>query len=263
VFNSPFMMDLIIFIFGLAIGSFLNVCIYRIPKGESIISPPSRCPKCKREIKFYDNIPIISFILLRGRCRYCGATISWQYPIVEFITGIFAVTLLEFYGITLSFFIYFFFICALIVVSCIDLRERIIPDIISLPGIAIGFFASFFLPSINYLDSIIGIVAGGGILLLVGAGYQLIMKTEGMGGGDIKLLAMMGAFLGWKAVIFILLVSSFLGAIIGSILALIKREGRKYEIPYGPFLSIAAILYIYFGRAIIYWYLGLIFHGRI
>ncbi|MBI5327106.1 MAG: prepilin peptidase [Deltaproteobacteria bacterium] len=242
------------FIFGSIVGSFLNVCIYRIPEDKSIIFPPSSCPNCNKQIAFYDNIPIISYIILLGRCRNCKNPISQRYPLVEFLTGFFSVILFKAFGLSIEIPIYFVFVSSLIVITFIDLRYQIIPDVITLPGIAVGFLASYFLPY-GILNSMIGILVGGGSLLLVAAGYQLVTGREGMGGGDIKMLAMIGAFLGWKGVIITIFTGSFIGAVVGSALMLAKGKDTKYAIPFGPFLAVGAVVSLFFGDAIIDWYI--------
>lgn len=242
-------------ILGAMVGSFLNVCIYRLPREESIVSPGSRCPHCKTPIRFYDNIPIISFLLLGGKCRYCHHSISIQYPVIEGITALSSLFLFVHFGVSLSYIIYFAFVSALIVITAIDLYHQIIPDVISLPGIGAGVLASLILPNISFWDSLIGLISGGGILFLVATGYQWLFKREGMGGGDVKLLAMIGAFLGWKAVILTILLSSLIGSIVGVVLILIKGKDFKYAIPFGPFLSLGAALSLFFGEDLIRWYL--------
>lgn len=246
---------LIPFLFGAVVGSFLNVCIYRLPAGLSVVSPPSRCSSCGAGVAFYDNIPILSYIILRGRCRACGQHFSLQYPFVEALTGVFAALLFHVYGISPEFFVYFAFTAALIVITFIDLEHRIIPDVISLPGIPLGFTASFFLAAPGVVDSAIGILLGGGLLLGISVAYYLVTKREGMGGGDIKLLAMIGAFLGWKGVIVTILFSSFVGAVVGGALIVISGKKGRYAIPYGPFLAAAAVLYLFIGDSIIGWYI--------
>ncbi len=243
------------FIFGTIVGSFLNVCIHRLPREESIISPSSHCPQCGIPIRFYDNIPLVSFILLRGRCRACNAPISLRYPLVEFLTGIFSLIFLQRYGISLSYVIYFAFFAALTVVSFIDLSHRIIPDLISLPGIGIGLIVSWLHPHLAFRDSLIGILVGGGSLYIVASVYHLATKREGMGGGDIKLLAMIGAFIGWKGVLFTILCSSLVGTVVGVIVMFITAEANsKYAVPFGPFLSLGAVIYLLWGDALIHWY---------
>jgi leader peptidase (prepilin peptidase)/N-methyltransferase len=256
---SDYAVHLLIFVFGLTIGSFLNVCIFRIPESKSIVRPGSTCPGCNKPIKYYDNIPVISYILLGGKCRKCNMPISFRYPLVELISGLAALAVFMRYGLSFEGLVYFTFISALIVITFIDIDHRIIPDVISLPGIPIGFLASFLLSSITWKGSLIGIIAGGGSLLAVAWIYSLITKNEGMGGGDIKLLAMIGAFIGLKGVIFTVFTASATGTAAGIAAMLKNREGdMKLAVPFGPFLSIGAILYIFFGSEIISWYLNLL-----
>ena len=244
-------------LFGLIIGSFLNVCIHRIPLKKSLIHPPSSCPQCGENVRFYDNIPVISYLLLWGKCRSCHASISIRYPIVEMLTGIFAVITWMEFGPSPSTLIYFFFITTLLVITFIDIDHRIIPDIISLPCIPLGFAVSFVLPSINWIESLLGIALGGGSLLAIAWGYQLFRGKEGMGGGDIKLLGMIGAFIGWKGVLFTIMASSFTGTAVGIIMMLRAGKGMKMALPFGPFLAIGAILYLFLGPQIISWYFNL------
>ena len=251
------MVYIVAFIFGAVVGSFLNVCICRLPKGESVVSPPSHCPACGYKIPFYDNVPIVSYLLLRGACRSCGAPISLQYPLVELITALLALFLFMRFGLSFPFAVLFLFCAAMVVITFIDLEHFIIPDVISLPGIAIGFVVSFFIPRLGWQGSLLGILAGGGSLYLVATLYHLFTGKEGMGGGDIKLLAMMGAFFGWKAVPFIIFTSSLVGSVIGVTVMLIQKKDSKLAIPFGPFLALGALLYIFFGRQVIQWYLNL------
>jgi leader peptidase (prepilin peptidase)/N-methyltransferase len=250
--------EVFVFIFGLCIGSFLNVCIFRLPESKSIIHPRSSCPSCGHLIGFYDNIPVLSFLWLKGRCRYCRVPISLRYPIVEILGGIFAWGSFINYGLTFEAFVYYAFIAALLVITFIDIDHRIIPDIITLPGIPIAFAASFALPAVRYIDSLAGIVLGGGSLLLVAWVYNLITKKEGMGGGDIKLLAMIGAIIGWKGVLFTIFVASAVGTLTGIMVMLKTRKNMKLAIPFGPFLAIGAIAYIFIGNPLLQWYFNLL-----
>jgi leader peptidase (prepilin peptidase)/N-methyltransferase len=246
-----------IFLYGLCVGSFLNVCIHRLPLSKSLKSPPSNCPKCSSPIRFYDNIPVVSFVLLKGRCRHCKNRISFRYPFVEILGGLFALFIYFKYGLTVEALVYYIFIVALIVITFIDIDHQIIPDVISLPGIPIGFLASFALPSITFIDSLIGILAGGGILFIVLWAYKLFTGVEGMGGGDVKLLAMIGALIGWKGVIFTIFISSITGTIIGLLIMLRTKKGLKLAVPFGPFLSAGAIIYIFYGLELIRWYFNI------
>ncbi|MDD5286466.1 MAG: prepilin peptidase [Desulfuromonadaceae bacterium] len=243
-------------VLGMVVGSFLNVCICRMPHDESIVSPPSRCPECSCQIKWYDNIPLFSYLLLHGKCRACGAHISIQYPLVEVINGILALFLFLRFGPTMTFAVLFLFCSALVVITFIDIEHQIIPDEISLSGIAIGFALSFFLKDPGWLNSLLGIILGGGTLLLVAYGYQKLTGKEGMGGGDIKLLAMMGAFLGWKAVPFIIFAGSLTGSLVGVSIMMLQKKDSKLAIPFGPYLAFGALLYIFYGQPLIRWYLN-------
>jgi len=245
------LMNILVFIFGAAVGSFLNVCIHRLPAKTSIIKPSSRCPNCGHSIRYRDNIPIISFILLGGKCRDCKNKISWRYPLVELITAALTLMLFIKFNLSLNFFVFFIFTAVLIVVTFIDLDHQIIPDILTLPGIPLFFLTAVFLVKIPWQESLIGLLVGGGTLFLIAFFYELISKREGMGGGDIKLLAMIGGFLGWKSLVFILLFSSLTGAIIGMAVMTVKKQDMKYAIPFGPFLSAAAIAYIFLGNSYI------------
>jgi len=215
------------------------------------------CPGCKTPIPFYDNVPILSYFWLRGRCRFCGAGFSLRYPVVELVSGLFAVAVFDRYGFSWESLFLYGLIGALLVITFIDIDHQIIPDVITLPGIVIGFLASFLLGYITYQESLIGIILGGGLLLSVAWGYYLLTKREGMGGGDIKLLAMLGAFLGWKGVIFTILAASAIGTLVGIAVALRTGGGRRLAIPFGPFISLGAILNVFFGTQIIEWYVAL------
>jgi leader peptidase (prepilin peptidase)/N-methyltransferase len=255
---------LVIFILGAIVGSFLNVCILRIPKGESVIQPPSHCPNCNASIAFYDNIPLFSYLLLRGRCRACRERISPRYFAVELLTASLTVALFYKFGLGPAFFSSFIFVAALIVISFIDLDVMIIPDLISLPGIVLGLVFSLagryvfddpfeIIPS--PLSSLSGLLVGGGFLLAVGWIYEFFTKVEGMGGGDIKLFAMIGAFLGWQSLLATLLFASLGGAAIGMTVMLVKGVGRRYPIPFGPFLCLGALLYLFLGKELAAFYL--------
>ncbi len=248
--------DVIVFVVGAVIGSFLNVCIYRMQRGESIVWPGSRCPKCGNPIALYDNLPIISFLLLLGRCRKCRAPISWRYPLVEALNGGGYLLLLRSFGLTWPALIYAVFFSALIVVTVIDLDIQIIPDVISLPGIVIGLAVSYWLPQ-GWISSLIGCVVGGGFFWLVAEVGSRILKQEAMGGGDIKLIAMIGAFLGWQNVILTIFLASLTGAAVGVSFMALKGWGRKTPIPFGPFLALGALLSLFLGTTIWEWYVGL------
>ena len=246
----------IAFLFGASIGSFLNVVIYRLPtEGLSIVKPRSFCPSCKKPIAAYDNIPLLSYLLLRGRCRHCKVHISLRYFSIELMTALFALVYfhLAFHGAKfhpLVSLVYFVFTCSLIVISFVDIDLKIIPNAISLPGIPIGLACSFLMPQ-GFVSSLIGAALGSGILLAVAYGYYFLTKVEGMGFGDIKLMGMIGAFLGWKAVPFTLFAGSLVGLVIGVFFIVYRRKGRYYQIPFGPFLALGAITYIFVGPMIL------------
>jgi len=246
----------LIFILGLIVGSFSNVCIYRIPKNESIIFPASHCPKCHSPIKPVDNIPLLSYILLKGRCRNCKSKISIQYPIVEFLTGLIYLIFYLIYGLSIQTLIYIILSSALIIIAFIDLNEEIVPDVVSLPGIVIGFIVSFFVPYISFINSGLGVIVGGGIILIIGMAGSVIFKKEAMGGGDVKLAAMIGAFLGWRFIIISLFLGFFLGALAGIILILSKIKSREDAVPFGPFIVLGSFITLLWGEQIISWYIG-------
>lgn len=254
--TPAFIYPLFALVFGMVVGSFLNVCICRMPKDQSVVSPPSHCPNCSYQIRWYDNIPLFSYIFLHGKCRGCGIHISLQYPLVELINGILTMLLYLRFGSTITFAVLFLFCSALVVITFIDIEHQIIPDEISLSGILIGFALSFFIEP-GWFSSLIGILLGGGSLLMVAWLYQKLTGKDGMGGGDIKLLGMMGAFLGWQAIPFIIFASSMVGSVIGVSIMLLQKKDSKLAIPFGPYLAFAAVLYIFYGKPLIRWYLAL------
>lgn len=247
-----------VFLFGLIIGSFLNVLIYRLPKHESIIHPGSHCPYCGKPIKFYDNIPVISYLILKARCRYCKSKISLRYPIVELITGIIFACIFLKYGFSIDTIVLLILSASLIAITFIDLDQRIIPNAISYPGIIMGFVSSFFVSLNNPVSSIIGLLTGSGILFLTAFVYKSITGIEGMGMGDVKLMGMIGAFLGWEASIFTIVTSALIGSIVGIGLMIFAGKGKRFAIPYGPFISFSAVIYLFYGKIIIELYLRLI-----
>ena len=246
---------ILIFILGLITGSFSNVCICRIPRNKSIIYPASHCPKCRSNISPKDNIPLLSYILLKGRCRNCKSKISIQYPIVELLTGLIYLIIYLTYGLSVQTLIYIILSSALIIIAFIDLNEQIVPDVISLPGIVIGFILSFFVPYISFINSALGVVFGGGIILIIGLAGSLIFKKEAMGGGDVKLAAMIGAFLGWRYIIISLFLGFFLGAIAGIILIMSKIKSREDVVPFGPFIVLGSFITLLWGEKIISLYI--------
>ena len=245
-------------LFGLALGSFLNVCIYRMPLNQSIVHPPSSCPHCRERIRFYDNLPVLSYLLLLGRCRHCGHPISPRYPLVEATTAVLSLVLFLKLGQSLEYVFFLAFGAALIAIAFIDLHHKIIPDALSLPGIVVGFAFSL-LPSspLSWVDSLIGIIGGGGFLLLVAIAFEKITGREGMGMGDVKMLAMIGAWTGWKSLLFIILLSSLAGSLIGGAMLVLSRQGAGTRIPFGPFLALGTLLYLFFGSEIAQWYFRL------
>lgn len=251
--------DCIAFIFGLCIGSFMNVCIYRLPKENLKINRPIRsfCPNCGVQLHFWENIPLISYLFLRGRCRSCQTGISFRYPLVELISALFALAVYMKFGCTLAGFIYFILLSSLVVITFIDLDFQIIPNIISLPGIVLGFIASFFLqPILTPQESFMGILFGGGFFSMIAYVFIKIRGIDGMGIGDVKLLAMLGAFFGIKGVLFIIFVSSVIGTVSGLLIMIQSRSFTlQQKIPFGPFLSIAAMIYVFWGEALILTYL--------
>ncbi len=254
---TPALLITALFVFGTIIGSFLNVCIVRLPHNTSIVFPASHCPGCGAAIRFYDNIPLLSYILLAGRCRACKAPISLRYFIVELLMGTLMVVLFLHFGLSLVFILCAAFTAALVVITFIDLQHQIIPDRISLPGIPLGFLCSFVLPWNSWLDSLLGILVGGGILYLFALGYYLLTKKEGMGGGDIKMLAMIGAFLGWKGALASLMLAAVGGSLIGIVLMVLKGKNFKYAVPFGPFLAGGALVALLYGERLISWYISI------
>ncbi len=228
-------------------GSFLNVVILRLPnEKESIVFPASHCPICLAELHWYENIPILSFLVLRAKCSHCSAKISCQYPLVELSMGLLSAALVHRFGLTITTAGYFLFCAALLAIIWIDIYHQIIPDVISLPGIVIGFLFSIITPVLHWKASMIGILAGGGILYAIALLYFVLRKVDGMGGGDIKLLAMIGAFLGWQSLPFVIFASSLSGSIVGLLAMIKQKKGGQTRIPFGPFLSLAALAYLFF-----------------
>ena len=242
-------------VLGLCIGSFLNVCIHRLPKGESLVRPPSRCPNCGYSLRWYHNLPVVSWVALRGRCAGCRAPISARYPAVELITAIlwvFIVWLTPPGWLLASRLVLG---TALIVLFMIDLEHHILPNSITLPGIVVGFAFSLVAPP-GPFDAFLGIVVGGGVLYGIALAYYLIRKEEGMGMGDVKMLAMIGAFLGWRAVLVTLVLSSFAGALVGVLMMATQRGSMRYALPFGTFLAIGALVAMLTGEPLIQWYMG-------
>lgn len=244
-----------VFIFGIIIGSFLNVCIYRLPLGKSIVFPGSFCPFCEKPIKWYDNVPLVSFLVLTGKCRHCSRPIPVRYFLVELFTACLGMLLFFSFGLTTHFFIYWLFACLLVVVVCTDIEHQEIPDVVSIPGIFLGFIlmTAFRLDlSVSYSSSAInsglGILAGGGCMFLMGFVGELIYRRQAVGGGDVKLMGMIGAFLGWKLVLVTFFLAPILGAGVGIFM---KIKFHKEVIAYGPYLSLAAIISMLAGTKIL------------
>jgi leader peptidase (prepilin peptidase) / N-methyltransferase len=275
---------LIIFIFGIAIGSFLNVCIYRIPLNQSIVKPRSHCPKCNHLIAGYDNIPLLSYLILRGKCRYCKEPFSIRYFIVELLTGLlFVLVAWQYQGITFASITYLTVVGSLIALSFIDLDHYILPDVITYPLMILGLVISIILayvPNTGFLinhlmsgpfsvnfgrlyplyNAGFGLLVGGGILLVIGSIAKWILKKEAMGGGDVKLLAAIGTFLGYKLILLTLILASFVGSIIGAIVLIQAKKKDKeatsfgHYIPFGPYLAIGAVIALIWGNELINWY---------
>jgi len=242
-------------VFGAIVGSFLNVVILRLPDdNQSIVYPASHCPKCSSPLHWYENIPIISYLLLRGRCSHCHGQISLQYPLIELTMAILATALMYKFQLSVAAAGYFLFCAALLVIIVIDIHHQIIPDVISLPGIILGVLFSFINPTVTWQSSLIGVLVGGGILYAVAFFYYLLRKVDGLGGGDIKLLAMIGAWLGWQSLPFVIFASSFSGSAVGLIVMFYQKKGGQTRIPFGPFLSLAALIYTFYSEKILYFF---------
>ena len=240
---------------GLIFGSFLNVCIHRLPLRESLTFPASHCTACGRRLSWFENVPVVAWLALRGRCRTCGVAISPMYPLVELATGaVFAGGALV-YGLTPLLVVRLAFASALIVLFAIDLRHRILPNVITLPGIVVGFVASWFLPP-GWVSSLIGILAGGGVLLAIAEAYYRTRGQEGLGMGDVKMLAMIGAFLGWQLMLLTLVLASFAGSVVGVGLLAARRGSMQAALPFGTFLALGAIVAAVAGDVILAWYLA-------
>jgi leader peptidase (prepilin peptidase)/N-methyltransferase len=239
--------------FGLAAGSFLNVCIYRLPRRESIMLPASHCTSCGRALRWYENVPVVSWLLLRGRCRTCRASISVFYPLVEAAAALMAVVWCLQFGLSWLFVSRLVFGFALLVLFVVDLRERILPNVITVPGIVLGVLFSLFGPP-GWFDSLVGLLVGGLGLLLIGEGYYRLRKEEGLGMGDVKMLGMIGAFLGWKLMLLTLVLSSLVGSVVGLGMIALRKGDLKYALPFGTFLALGALVATVVGEPIVKWY---------
>jgi leader peptidase (prepilin peptidase)/N-methyltransferase len=248
---------IIIVLFGLAWGSFLNVVIYRLPRGQSLVQPPSSCPRCRTRIKPYDNIPVLSYILLRGKCRSCGLKISLTYPLVEAVTPLCFLLLYGLFALSFHFFASCLFTSALIVLCFIDLSHQILPDEITLPGLALALVYSGFRRDLTPRQALIGAVAGAGFLLVIYGLYWLLRKKEGLGMGDVTMMLLVGAYLGWMRAFFTLLLASFAGALVGLFLLSFRKKDLQFSLPFGTFLAPAAFVALVWGDRIIRAYLSL------
>ena len=255
----PFgIMEVGVFVFGLIIGSFLTVCIYRLPRGQSIVTPRSACPTCGKTIKWYENIPVLSFIFLRGRCNNCQTSIPYRYPIVELVNAVGYLAILWRFGWGWPAVAYGVFFSALVTITWIDWDHLIIPDVITLPGVILGVLFSTWILPVGLLNSLLGVIVGGGVLLLIAWISPYLFGKEGLGGGDIKLLAMIGAFLGWQLALGTLMIASMVGACVGLGLMAVGAIQRGQYIPFGPYLALGAVISLLFGPQILVWYLGVI-----
>jgi leader peptidase (prepilin peptidase)/N-methyltransferase len=244
----------IAFLAGLIVGSFLNVCILRIPAEESIVFPGSHCPACGHAIRWYDNIPLLSYLALGGRCRDCHARIPARYPLVELLTGLlFAAIWAHGFEPRVAA-LYTILGAGYVVITFIDIDHKIIPDVITIPALWIAPAVAFVVGQMTFKSSLIGIAVGGGFLWAIAAGSEFVRKQEGMGFGDVKLLAMVGAYQGWEAALFALVIGSVLGTIVGLTLMIVRRGRLDMEIPFGPFLVAGALLHLFGGPAFLNWY---------
>lgn len=248
---SPAAMLVAVGLLGLVIGSFLNVVIVRVPEHRSLMHPRSACPRCSAQLSWYDNIPVLSFLVLRGRCRTCAEPISWRYPAVEVITAVALVLAYLAFGPTTDFVVASVLLTALIAITAIDLQHLLIPDVITLPGILLGLVANVATGRISWRESVVGIVLGAALFLTI-----ILVSRGGMGGGDLKLGAMLGAFLGWKALLFGLFVAVILGGVLGIVLLVSGLRGRKDAVPFGPFLAIGGAVALFWGERVFDWWVS-------
>jgi len=279
MWHSEIVIGAAAFLIGLLIGSFLNVCILRIPKGESIVHPPSHCPKCNTPLKPYDNIPVLSWLALGGKCRNCKAKISPLYPAIELLTGVLFFLCYRLFGLSLDGAKWAVLCALLVVLTATDIRERILPNPVNLVGFVIGVVIAFFTvptdgaalwlsdrlfafppprPVLSLMDALLGALTGAGLLWIVGEGYFRLRGKEGMGLGDVKMMGMVGTFLGLKRTLLTVLVGSLLGSVIGLVIVLGARKGRDYELPFGAFLGAGALLTVFFGTPLLNWYQSLL-----
>ncbi|MDQ7000016.1 MAG: prepilin peptidase [Mariprofundus sp.] len=243
-------------IVGLIVGSFANVCVYRIPRRESVMFPGSHCPACHHAIAVYDNIPLLSWLMLAGKCRHCSVPISWRYPLLELVMSVSWGLLAWHFGAVPELVVALCLFFLLWVLSFIDLETGLLPNVLTYPGIALGLLFSWWLG--NWQDALIGAIAGYGIFWLIARLFLRLTGREGMGYGDFKLLAMLGAFMGWQALPFIIFASSVVGTFAGVIILLLARQGLRAEIPFGPYLAAAGMVWFVWGNEVLAWYLGLV-----
>ncbi len=264
----------IFFILGAIVGSFLNVCIVRLPDEKSVVHPRSHCPHCKKSIRWRDNVPLLSYLFLRGRCRFCKTKISFRYFLVELLTAVTFVLFYLYFGLTILFFPYLTMVCGFIVAIFVDFKHRIIPDEVSVGGVIVGLILSFFIPSLHGISSgenfnilarlqslgisLLGVLAGGGLIYAMGLLGDFLFKKESMGGGDVKFLAMVGAFLGWELAILTFFIAPLFGAVYGIVEKIRKNDNT---IAYGPFLALGALISLFYGDRIIHWILGGYLYG--
>ncbi len=251
------MEKVIVILVGLAWGSFLNVVIYRLPRRQSLVRPPSSCPQCRTRIKPYDNIPVISYFLLGGRCRTCGARIPLTYPLVELLTSLCFFLLSVHYSLSVHFLASCLFASALIAIGFIDFFHQIIPDEITMPGLVLALGYSFVRPDLSLRQALIGAAAGAGFLLFVYGSYRLLRKKEGLGMGDVTMMLMIGAYLGLAGTFFTLILASFTGALVGIFLLAFRQKDLQHALPFGTFLAPAAFFSLIWGERIIQAYLSL------
>lgn len=249
------------FVLGAIFGSFANVVIYRLPKEESIVKPGSRCQKCHKPVAWYDNIPLASWLILRGKCRHCGARFSFRYFVVELIMAVCFTMAYHQVGLSWTLVEYLIFVFGLVACTFIDLDHMILPDVFTLSGIIIGLVGAALNPERSFMDSFFGVLMGGGFLWMTAYLYFLFTKNEGMGGGDIKMVAWIGAVLGWQAIPFVIIASAITGSVIGLVMSRNQKKGLKAVIPYGPFLVLGALLYMFGFQALGQWYLSLFLPG--
>jgi leader peptidase (prepilin peptidase)/N-methyltransferase len=252
---------LVVGTFGALVGSFLNVCIFRLPRGESIAWPGSHCPSCAHAIGFYDNIPLLSYLWLGGRCRACRTPISIRYPLVEAVNALGYLAIVWYFGPTWTAALYALLFSALVVVTGTDLSHKIIPNVITLPGMVVGLLGAATVLPVGVINSVVGLTVGGGLLWLLAWLSPYLFGKEGMGGGDIKLLAMVGAFLGWKPALLTIMIGSLTGSIIGISLIALRITKRDDYIPFGPFLVLGALLSLFFAQPLLDWYQGFLDPG--